>query len=210
MDIELKNGTNLDLIKAIEKSYLKANGNPSAAKRYSDDAINWYRNYVPKAYNKVRTSQVFMDRSLWKNQIQMGKFYFFDYDALHKDTLDIWDAFPFTVFFDSYVSKEGKAIILGLNMHYLPPKLRMIAFKILLGYRSESRYRKSTKLELDWQKLKVLSQHKLFKAAIHAYRVDHVRSVFVEIPSSAWQHMIFLPVARWKKGNAQDAYAKIK
>ena len=86
----------------------------------------------------------------------------------------------------------------------------MIAFKILLGYRSESRYRKSTKLELDWQKLKVLSQHKLFKAAIHAYRVDHVRSVFVEIPASAWQHMIFLPVARWKKGNAQDAYAKIK
>ena len=113
---------------------------------------------------------------------------------------------PFTIFFDSYRTKQGHVVVLGLNMHYLPPKLRMEAFRALLTTRNEKRYRKSTVLNFDWQRLKALSEHKLFKHAVKAYRVDHVRSVFVRIPSTAWQMALFLPVARWQNNTQKFAW----
>lgn len=205
-EVALKNNTNLQLFNSIEKAYNKAHDNPSAADRYSKEAMDWYRNYIPKNYNKVRTSQLFRSQELWSKQIKFGVPCFFDYDALHKDTLPVWDAFPFTIFFDSYRTKQGHVIVLGLNMHYLPPKLRMEAFRALLTTRNEKRYRKSTVLNFDWERLKALAEHKLFKHAVKAYRVDHVRSVFVRIPSTAWQMALFLPVARWQNNTQKFAW----
>ena len=202
----LKNGTNLDILKSIERAYLKANDNPSAAQRYSNDALDWYRKWVPKNYSSARKSQLFMDRSLWSKTIKFGVPCFFDYDALHKDTLPVWDAFPLTIFFDTYRSKEGHIILLGLNLHYLPPKLRMIAFQALLKTRTEKRYRKQTKMDFDWTVLKGLAQHKYFKHCVKAYRIDHVQSVFVQIPSTAWQMALFLPVARWQNSTSKTAW----
>lgn len=198
------------LFQNIEAAFNKANNSPSAAKRYSEEAWDWYRTYVPRAYNKVRKPQLFADKKMWKQNVKMGRLYFFDYDALHKDKLDVWDAFPFVVFFDTYRSKEGHQILLGLNFHYLPPKLRMAAFRALLQFRNEKRYRRSTELQFDWAQIKALSQHKLFQHAIHAYRVDHVKSVFLEVPANYWQHTLFLPVARWQKGTARQAYKMSK
>jgi hypothetical protein len=99
--------------------------------------------------------------------------------------------------FSTYQSKDGVQIIVGLNMHYLKPKLRMIAFTSLLKFRSEKRYRKQTKLKLEWSMLKSMAEHPLFKHSVHAYRMDHVRSVFVEVPAQSWELALFLPTARW-------------
>ena len=109
-DVILKNNTNLQLFNSIEKAYNKAHTNPSAAERYSKDAMDWYRDYIPKNYNKVRTSQLFRSQELWSNQIKFGVPCFFDYDALHKDSLPVWDAFPFTIFFEDEIQITNNSI----------------------------------------------------------------------------------------------------
>ena len=197
-------GTDLEILKNLEKAFFR--NNPTSMKRNIALSLDWFRNYVGKSYNKLGTGAMFRDRDMWVKKLIPGRMYFFEYDAKHKATLPIWDRYPMMFPISSYKAKDGMEIVIGLNMHYLSPKMRMIAFKALLKLRTESRYRKHTKLALEWELLKNLSEADMFKHCIHSYRMDHVRSVFVEVPSQSWEMALFLPLARFQKGTTSDAY----
>lgn len=199
-----KTGTELEILQTIEKAW--NNNNPAAQKRNTANSLNWFRNYVTKGYNKVGTGVMYRDRSLWKSKMTIGKLYFYEYDPKHKDTLPVYDRYPLVFPFSAYKAKDGMTIVLGLNMHYLPPALRMVAYKALLKLKTEQRFRKSTKLEMEWAALKSMAESKYFQHAVHAYRMDHVRSTFVEIPASAWELALFLPTARFQKGGKSLAW----
>lgn len=201
--MEDNTATDLEILKSIESAYKKANPNK---KRFTQKSLDWFRKYIPRAHNKIRIPQVLRDRDMWKNKMSLGKMYFFEYDAKHKKTLPIWDRYPLIFPFASYTAKDGAKIIIGLNMHYLSPAHRMVAFSALLKLRTESRYRKSTRLQMEWTVLKSMSESKFFENSVHAYRMDHVKSIFVEVPSQSWEMMLFLPLARWQKGTKNDAW----
>lgn len=197
-------GTDLEILQKIERAW--KDNNPASMKRNTSKSLDWFRKYVGRAHNKIGTGVAFRDRNLWKPKITPGRMYFFEYDAKHKDTLPVWDRYPLIFPFSEYKAKDGMTIVLGLNMHYLPPALRMVAFKALLKFKSEPRYRKHTKLALEWGALTALAESKYFKHAVHAYRMDHMKSVFVEIPSQSWELMLFLPLARFQKGGKSLAW----
>lgn len=205
-DAEPKNttGTDLEILKNLEKAFYR--NNPTSMKRNIASSLEWFKAYVGRSYNKLGTGSMFRDRSLWAKKLTPGKMYFFEYDAKHKATLPIWDRYPMMFPISSYKAKDGMEIVIGLNMHYLSPSMRMIAFKALLKLRTESRYRKGTKLALEWELLKNLGEADMFKHSIHSYRMDHVKSVFVEVPSQSWEMALFLPLARFQKGSNSDAY----
>jgi hypothetical protein len=188
-------GTDLEVLHKIEKAWKRSSVQPD--KRNTAASLDWFRKYVGRSFNKIGTGSMFRDRKTWKSQINYGKMYFFEYDAKHKDTLPVWDRYPIMFPFSGYKAKDGMTIVIGLNMHYLPPALRMVAFKALLKFRTEKRYRKSTKLDIEWQAIAAMAESKYFKHAVHSYRMDHVRSVFVEIPAQSWELALFLPTARW-------------
>lgn len=194
---ENKTGTELEIFQKIEKAWKRNNPNETA--RNNAKSLDWFRKYVPKSHNRIGTGVLFRDQKLWKSGVgvKLGKMYTFEYDALHKDTLPFWDRYPLIFPFNAYTSKAGKPIMLGINLHYLPPALRMVAFKALLKFKTEKRYRKSTRLDFDWQVISALSESKHFEKAVHAYRLDHVRSKFVEVPAQSWEIALFLPTARW-------------
>lgn len=204
-EIQNTTGTELDILKNIEKSFFDKN--PKARKRNTLKSLKWFQQYIPKNYNRVRTARMFRDRDLWRKQMTIGKMYFFDYsDPVHKDSLPIYDAFPLIFPFSSYRSKEGKEIIVGINLHYLPPALRFVVMKGLIKYRNEKRYRNSTKLMIQWDLLKNLAESKYFEHAVHSYRTDHIKSVMIEIPSQSWELALYLPTERFKKGSKQQAW----
>lgn len=194
-DYTNKTGTDLEILQRIEKAWVR--NNPSAAKRNTASSLDWFRNYVGRSFNRIGTGSMFRDRTLWKTKFSFGKLYFFEYDAKHKDTLPVWDRYPIVFPFSAYKAKDGTPIVIGLNMHYLPPALRMIAFKALLKFRTEKRYRKNTKLDFEWAAIASMAESKYFKHAVHSYRMDHLRSTLVEIPSQSWEMALFLPTARW-------------
>lgn len=189
-------GTELEILQKIESAWRKHN--PNEKGRLTATSLDWFRKYVVKSYNNVLNSTMVRDRKMWKNTMTLGKMYFYEYDPKHKDTLPIYDRYPLVFPFSTYNSKiDGMKIVVGLNMHYLRPELRKIAFTALLKLRTEKRYRKSTKLKIEWAMLKAMAENPLFQHAVHAYRMDHVRSVFVEIPAQSWELALFLPTARW-------------
>lgn len=190
-------GTDLEILKNLEKAWIKYNN--GSAKRNTEESFDFFRKYVGRSYNKLGTGSMFRDRKTWKSAstFALGKMYFFEYDALHKATLPIWDRYPIVIFFHTYKSKAGDQIILGLNFHYLAPALRMAAFRALLRFKTGSGYKKSSKLDFGWNVIKVLAQSKYYEKAVHAYRVDHLKSTLVEIPAQSWEMALFLPLQRW-------------
>ena len=199
-----KTGTELEILKNIEQAFYR--NNPNAKKRLTKKSLDWFRKYIPRSYNRVRKPQMVRDRDMWKDKIRPGGMYLFEYDAKHKDKLPIWDAFPLVFPISEYKAKDGMTIIVGLNMHYLSPQMRQIAFLALLKMKTNDRYNKQTRLKLEWDVLKAMSESKFFKHAIHAYRMDHVRSTFIEMPPQSWEMVLFLPLGRWQKGTSKEAY----
>lgn len=197
-------GTELDLLKSLEKSYFDSQG--PKARRNIKKSMDWFRQRVTKNYSSVRTARMYRDRSLWKSGMTLGKMYFYEYDAKHKDTLPVWDRYPLIIPFNAYRAKDGAEIVLGLNFHYLPPALRMLAFRALLKFKNRDRFVKSTKFDFSWKVIMALSQSKYFEHAVHAYRMDHVRSKFVEIPSQSWELVLFMPLQRFQKGSKAEAW----
>lgn len=189
-------GTDLVILQNLEKAWAKAN--KGSYKRNTEASFDFFRKYVGRSYNKLGTGSMFRDRKTWRGtDFALGKMYFFEYDALHKDKLPIWDRYPIVIFFDTYKSKAGNQIVLGLNFHYLAPALRMAAFRALLKFKTGNGFKKSTKLDFSWSVIKVLAQSKYYEKAIHAYRVDHLKSTLVEIPAQSWEMALFLPLARF-------------
>lgn len=198
-------GTDLKILDQIEQAWARAN--PSAMKRNTAASNEWFRKNVTRNFANVRTSQLMRDSKMWRNKPILGKMILFEYaDPVHKDTLPIYDQFPMVFPFNIYRSKEGKLIMNGLNLHYLKPELRLVAFRALLTLRNEKRYRESTKLKMEWDILKAMSESKYFKHSVHSYRLDVVSSVFIEIPAQSWELVLFAPLARWKKGTKEQAW----
>lgn len=202
--IENTTDTELQILQNIEKAFFR--NNPRSAKRNTNKSLEWFRKYVPKNYHKVRIPQMFRDSKMWYDKPVVGNMYFFHYDAIHKDTLPVWDRYPLIFPFDIFRNeKNGELYMLGINLHYLPPRLRYQAMRALLTLRNEKRYRKNTKLKISWQVLKGLAQHKLFEHAVKMYKMDHVQSRFAKIPPRSWELALFLPLARWE-GNKAEAW----
>lgn len=186
-------GTNIKVFQSISQAYYR--NNPEKQKRNTQQSLKWFSQYVPRSYNKSRTSMVMRDSSTYASQIMPGFMYFFDYDAIWKDTLPVWDKFPLIFPWDSWTA-NGHSYFIGINIHYLNPALRLAAMSSLLQIRMEKRYRASTKLAISWKALKGMSTHKLFEHSVKMYRLDAVRSRFIKIPSQSWELAAFLPVAR--------------
>lgn len=134
-----------------------------------------------------------------------GKLYAYQYDAKHKDTLPYWDKYPLIVFLGwATSSKSGTLLFHGLNLHYVPPKARQQFLEDLLKqYASTSTITNSTKLKIDWSKVKG------FQGAdkmIKAYLPSHVRGQFVEIKPSDWSNVVMLPLQSFQsQGKAFSA-----
>lgn len=190
-----KTGTELDVLKSIEQSFFRSN--PGAQKRNTAASNEWFRKNVTKNFSDVRTARLFRDRKLWRKNFEVGSLFTYEYDAINKDTLPVWDRYPMMFVFNIWRSKAGNQIVSGLNLHFLPPKLRLAAFRALITTRSRQRYDRSTKLKISWEVLQTLANHDLFQHCVRNYRVDHLVTVAVKIPPESWELALWLPTQRF-------------
>lgn len=125
---------------------------------------------------------------------QPGKLYAYMYDAKHKDTLPYWDKFPLIIYLG--LGKQGSTTLMyGLNLHYIPPKARQQFLEELLKqYASTPTITNSTKLKIDWSKVKG------FKGAdkmIKAYLPQNIKGQLVEIKPADWANVVMLPLQQF-------------
>ena len=146
----------------------------------------WIRSKVkdlsPSPSNLMKDSERIRDKS------KIGRMYFYFYDPKTKDSLPYYDRFPLVIPIERY--SDG---FLGLNLHYIHPKQRIILLDKLSEVASNDEYNETTKLRISYKYLAAAS--KVFEAnpCIKRYLFGHVKSRFLEISADEWDIAVMLP-----------------
>ena len=141
------------------------------------------------------------DYDRFRNRTTLGKMYFFNYDPKNKATLPYFDRFP--LIFKVQNSPGGFE---GLNLHYLPHRLRAKLMDALYETASNKRYDESTRFRVTYETMKRAEKFRFFKPCFKRYLSDHVKSRFAYIPPTEWEIATFLPAADWRKSSATAVY----
>ena len=163
----------------------------------------WFRNQARTS--NVRgdkgAAQIVRDRSRFANRASLGGMYFFFYDPKTKAKLPYYDRFPLI-----FKVGQSRGSFDGINMHYLPYRLRARLMDALYETANNKRYDESTRLKLSYDVLKAASKYKEFKPTYKKYLTSQVRSRFIEINASEWDIALFLPVERFEKASKNTVW----
>lgn len=164
------------------------------------ESREWFSKKAKNLRNINRESLMKEDPVKSRSKHIIGSMFMFFYDPKHKDTLPYYDVFPLVI-----VIGPAKGGFLGLNLHYLPPKLRMQFFANLMEIQG-SKLSEGDKFNLTYRMLKKSSNLRYFKPCIKHYLDSQVTSRFAEVPAPEWEIAIFLPTAQFRKANNYKVY----
>ena len=151
---------------------------------------------------KPTSSGLMRDKDRLKNTSMIGKMYFYFYDPKTKDSMPYYDRFPLVIPIERY--NDG---FLGLNLHYIHPKHRMILLDKLSDTMSNDTYDEKTKLKINYRYLAAASR--IFEAnpCIKRYLFTQIESRFLEITADEWDIAAMLPVETFVGATTSKVYA---
>lgn len=161
-----------------------------ARKWFQDNVKQLFAKYTPNDRKNVIGDNTIPIRG----RKYQGKMYMYMYDPKHKKTLPYYDKFPLVFILEIY--QDG---FLGINLHYIPLKLRIVLLKRLESIASDKNFDENTRLLLSYQTLVKFSKFSYAQPCIKRYLFSHVRSRIRMISAANWTLAIFLPTARWEK-----------
>ena len=167
----------------------------------TNQAREWLRSKVQTL--KPSRQALLADRQRLKNNAIIGRMYFYFYDPKTKDKLPYYDRFPLVLPIEQY--NDG---FLGLNLHYIHPKQRMILLDKLSEYANNNKFDRTTKLRLSYDLLSKASKTYEVNACIKRYLFNHVESRFLEITADEWDIAALLPVSLFVGATANKVYAE--
>lgn len=157
---------------------------------------------VDKVRGQTIAAQLRRDPKTKRGLPLPGRVYLFRYTPKYKATLPYYDAFPLTI-----VVKRYRNGFLGLNLHYLPPKLRIVLFDHLIRLNLNNRdYDEKTRFKLTWRYLKHFSKRRFIKPIVKRYLYDHLDTKFIEVPPNEWEITVFLPLETFKKEQLREVW----
>jgi|TARA_R110000803_G_scaffold34736_2_gene75656 hypothetical protein len=159
--------------------------------------------FLKKAQNmrSINRTALMQEEELKQGAKQIiGSMQMFMYDPKHKDKLPYYDIFPLVI-----VLGPAKGGFMGLNLHYLPPKLRMQFFANLMDIQG-SKLTEDAKFSLTYRMLKKSSGLRYFKPCLKHYLNSQVTSKFAEVLAPEWEVAIFLPTAQFRKANSYKVH----
>ncbi len=129
-----------------------------------------------------------------------GEMFMFNYEPRTRSKLEFYDTFPLI-----YLVKVEPGKLHGLNLHYLPPKIRTLFFmnlqQLRTGIGTEARLGK-----LDISILKASNRYKYFRPCYRVYSMKRINSRMLKIPAEDWPIAIQLPLERFKKTSKYNVW----
>tara|TARA_Y100000992_G_C21059265_1_gene393342 strand:+ start:116 stop:673 length:558 start_codon:yes stop_codon:yes gene_type:complete len=160
-------------------------------------STDWYKDKI-REFGKPGALDLIRDGKRKRSPFY-GRLNMFFYDPKFKKTLPYYDTFPLVLPLESY--PDG---FLGINLHYLPMKLRLQLLDRLVDYSNNTRFDESTILDVDYSKLKNVN---LIKPTLKRYLAGRVKTDFRRIDADEFMVAALLPVQRFKKGSASEVYS---
>jgi hypothetical protein len=163
-------------------------------------ARDWLRSKVKEL--KPSPQRLMNDRQKLRDSSIIGKMYFYFYDPKTKDKMKYYDRFPLVIPIENY--KDG---FLGLNLHYITPRQRIILLDKLSETASNKSFDENTKLRISYAYLAAAS--KAFEATpcIKRYLFSHIESRFLEITANEWDIAVMLPVESFVGASTSKVYS---
>jgi len=185
-------------------AYLLNRINEQLAKAGLQPRTNQARAWLRAKINNLKPSRqaLLSDKGRTRDTTIIGRMYFYYYDPKTKDSLPYYDKFPLVIPIEQY--RDG---FLGLNLHYIHPKQRILLLDTLSEFANNSKYDASTKLRLSYDLLKRAGTAYQATPCIKRYLFAHVQSRFVEITADEWDIAALLPLENFQKAPASKVYS---
>lgn len=136
--------------------------------------------------------EIIRDREQQRSRVMIGRMYFFFYTPKTKAMLPYWDRYPLVIPLQGY--DDG---FLGLNLHYIYPKDRLILLQQLSRTMSGPVENERSRLRLSYPILRAMHQAYRATPCIKRYLKPHIMSRFIEIPPAEWNIAAALPAQQF-------------
>jgi hypothetical protein len=163
-------------------------------------SMQWFRTRVSQMRTPSRKGLITDQRQ--RATPIFGSMAMMFYDPKHKKTLPYYDRFPLVIPFQK--AKDG---FLGMNLHYLPHTMRAQFLDALYDTVNNTKYDDTTKMMINYNLIKSVSQKPFYKATVKHYLTKHIRSKIALVDSADWEIAIFLPVEQFKKAGIKQVYS---
>ena len=173
---------------------LKSAIKTSNVKAKARAAGDWFKEKAKQASASARMRAVTPKQLLGrkpKDNVMMGKMFFYKYDPKWAKKLPHWDMYPLVFPFE-----KAPGGFYGINLHYIRPRERAVLMDQLNDYANNKKYDQTTRLNLSYDLLKRFGRA---VPCVKRYLGDHVVSNTVRIDADEWEIAIFLPVERFQK-----------
>ena len=161
-------------------------------------STQWFRDKI-KEFGTPKSADLIRDGKR-TSKPTFGILNMFVYDPKLKDKLPYYDTFPLVLPIEEY--KNG---FLGINLHYLSMPMRLRLLDRLVDYSNNNKFDESTRLRVDYSKLKRVN---LIKPCLKRYLAGQVKSKFRKVEADEFMIATLLPVQRFKKQSDSHVFAK--
>lgn len=173
----------------------------------SSDSLKWLMQKISGLRNPGRLSvPITKETGRWtrpgdRQKFLMGGMYYFVYDPKTKDSLPYYDRFPLVI-----PLKRNPEGFIGLNIHYLPLKYRVIFLRKLLNFAIYDEDDEIKRIRVTYPMLDASSRLKEFRPCIKQYLYSHIKSRILAVEPNEWDVATYLPVHQFKKAQPKDVW----
>lgn len=179
----------VSLFTTLEKEF-----NSTGFEKRSAEAKEWFVERVKELNGKINRKALLNDEKVkQRSKAILGNMYMFAYDPKHKDDLPYYDRFPLVL-----VIGPAPGGFLGLNLHYLHPKIRAKFLDKLLGTISDDKLTERTRLKIRYSLLVSAKRLREFAPCLKHYLTDHMKTRPSQVFAPDWETAIFLPTEHFK------------
>ena len=136
-----------------------------------------------------------------RQKFLMGGLYFFYYNPVTKDDLPYYDKFPLVM----PLKRESDGF-LGLNLHYLPLRYRIMFMRKLLPFAIYDENDEIKRIRVTYSMLESSSRYKEFKPCIKTYLYNRIQSKIVKVEPQEWDIALYLPIHQFRKEKAKTVW----
>lgn len=170
-------------------------------------SYQWYMAQIRKLGLNTRKPRDVMRSPIGEmvSTVRWGDMYLFMYDPKLKQQLPVYDKFPLVMPFR--IVPGG---FYGLNLHYLPPLLRMRLLGKLLNLTNEKQLSETTRIRMNWDILKSIARFPEVRPCVKRYLTPYVRSRFLRVNPEDWKATIMLPIETFIGQDKSEVYEDSK
>lgn len=170
--------------------------------QYSIKSLKWFTSKINNLKNpRALANQIKKETGRNTNRFLIGGLYFFYYSAKYDDRLPYWDAFPLVLPLERY--GDG---FLGMNLHYLPPRIRAGFMDKLMNFAIYDDNDEIKRLRVTYDIVSASRRYKEFRPCVKRYLYKNIASKLLKVEPNEWETAVFLPVHQFQKAKVNEVW----